>query len=260
MPVPDSVTAKLKRAREHMQTVKRMVDAFIKTNPYAVGRDLEDEGAKHLYRFTRYTEVPPKIGLRVGDAVHNLRSSLDHLAFALANKGAEAQGITMSLKDETGVQFPIVSTPDKFKDQIDRGRLKYVDAGAVNEICLLQPFRLGANYAHDRLFLISELDNADKHRKLAASACVVYLDTDMVPHNVPMPKIPFPPSQWGLGAVVVAFVFPTPQPEMDMHFDPPFSVALEDAWPPKRPIHDVLRGYIEYVEKYIVTPLANQFL
>jgi hypothetical protein len=45
-----------------------------------------------------------------------------------------------------------------------------------------------------------------------------------------------------------------------MQFDPPFSVALEDAWPPTSPIHDVLRSYIEYIEKYIVTPLANQFL
>jgi hypothetical protein len=243
-----------------MQTVKRMVDAFIKTEPYAVGRELEDEGAKHVYRFTRYTEVPPKIGLRVGDAVHNLRSSLDHLAFALANKGAEAQGNTMSPKVETRVQFPIVSTPDKFKDQIDSGRLKYVDARAVDRIRSLQPFRFGANYANDFLFRVSELDNTDKHRKLAASACVVYIDSDMFPPDLPAPEVTYPPSSWELGAPVVAFVFPTPHPEVDMQFNPPFSVALEDAWPPNSPIHEVLRGYIKYVEQHIVTPLADQFL
>ena len=261
MTVPDSVDAKLKWARKHMDAAKRSVDVFVDGHPYAVGRELEDEGARHVYRFTRYSEPPTEIGLKVGDTIHNLRSSLDHLALALARKGAEAEGVTMTLKEETRVQFPIASTPDNYKDQIGSGRLKNVDASAVEQISWLQPYRQGDNFATAPLWCIRELDDADKHRKLATLGCVVRdLSSITLPPGVPEPESTFPREGWGLGAVVVAYVFPAPYPEVDMHFEPTFAVALEEAWPPTRPIYDVLRDYIEYVEEYVVGSLAERFL
>jgi len=259
--VPDSVDAKLKWARKHMDAAKHAVDAFVEDKPYAVGRELEDEGAKHVYRFTRYLEPPTEIGLKVGDAVHNLRSSLDHLALALARKGAEAQGVTMTPKEETRIQFPIASTADHFKDQIGSGRLKNVDASAVDQISWLQPFRQGDNFATATLWCIRELDDADKHQKLTTLGCVVRdLSSITLPPGMREPESTFPRDGWGLGAVVVAYVFPASHPEVDMQFKPTFAVALEEAWPPTRPLYDVLRGYIEYVEEYVVTSLAEQFL
>lgn len=245
-----------------MEALDHAVDAFIEGEPYAVGRELQDEGAKHVYRFAKYTEPPPEIGLKVGDTVHNLRSSLDHLALALAHKGAEAQGITMSPKEEAHIQFPIVTSSNDFEDQVNnRGRLKYVDPAAIHQIRSRQPFQLGTGYSQDRVWNIGELDNADKHRKLATAGCVVHgLSDIVVPPGVPHPEATIPPDGWGLGAIVVAYVFPTPHPEVDVQFSPPFSITLEEAWPPTRPIHDVLSGYIEYVNEYIAGPLADRFL
>ena len=255
----ESWQLKLDRAREHIDAAKDAVDALIKTQPYALGRELEDEGAKHVYRFTRYSDPPLEIGLRVGDAVHNLRSSLDHLALALANKGADTVGVVMTPEEEAGIQFPIVKSSDDFQNQVTRrARLKYVDSVAVDQIRGCQPFRLSAGYIRDPLWIISELDNADKHRRLATLGCVVHLDP-VLPPGVPEPRFT-KPGGWGLGAVVVAYVFPAPYPEVDMQLDPPFSVAIEDAWPPTRPVHDVLRRYIKHVEEYVAGPLAARFL
>jgi hypothetical protein len=139
--------------------------------------------------------------------------------------------------------------------------LKRVNGDAVDQIRSLQPFRLGDNFAQDRLWLVKELDDADKHRKLVALGCVVReLSGIHVPPGVPQPETTFPRDGWGLNAVVVAYVFPTPHPEMDVKFEPTFSVSMEEGWPPTRPIHDVLRGYIEYVEEYVLGPLSERFL
>jgi hypothetical protein len=102
MAIPESVDAKLKWARKHMDAAKHAVDAFVENKPYAVERELEYEGAKHVYRFTRYLEPPTEIGLKVGDAVHNLRSSLDHLALVgghekcseMSTKSAQVSGVS----------------------------------------------------------------------------------------------------------------------------------------------------------------------
>ena len=255
--MPESWQLKLDRAREHMDAAKDAVDTFIETKPYALGRELEDEGAKHVYRFTRYSDPPPEIGLRVGDAVHNLRSCLDHLALALAHKGADGKGLTMTREEEADIQFPVVKSPDDFKKQIGRGRLKYVDSGAVDQIRGCQPFHLG-DYPRHPLWKVSELDNTDKHPRLPTLGCVVHLDP-VLPLGIPEPVLT-KPDGWGLGAVIVAYVFPAPYPEVDMKLDPPFSVTLDDAWPPTRPVYNVLGRYIKYVEEYVAAPLAARFL
>lgn len=260
MALPESVALKLGKAREHMKAAKVGANTFIKGNPYSIGRDLEEDGRKHVHRFTRYTEPPPEIGLWVGDAIHNLRASLDHLAFALAHKGAASVGMVMTSKQETAIQFPVVKTLDEFKDQIARNRLRYVDGEAIKEICLLQPFKRGSQFNIDYLWKIAELDNADKHRKLTTVGCVVHSEPPSLMLDVPEPVRTFHGGPWGLNAKVVTYVFTTPQPEVDMEANSTFSVALEEAWPPTWPLDKVLSEYIDYVEDQVARPLATQFL
>lgn len=260
MPLPESVALKLGKAREHMQAAKERADAFIGADPYAIGRDLEEDGRKHVHKFTRYEEPPPEIGLTVGDAIHNLRSSLDHLAFALANKGAASVGMAMTSKQETSIQFPIVRALDEFKDQVARNRLRYVDGEAIRAICLVQPFKRGSQFNIDYLWKIAELDNADKHRKLTTVGCVVHSEAPSLMSSVPEPSRTYHGGPWGLEAKVVTYVFPTPQPEVDMEANSTFSVALEEAWPPTWSLDKVLGEYIDYIENNVLRPLADVFL
>lgn len=229
--VPDSVRLKLDWARHHMGEATRATDSFISTTPYVVTRQLEDGGAKHVYVFTKYTEPPSEIGLHVGDCIHNLRSSLDHLAMALAQKGARDNLSTLTESEERRIQFPIVKCQDDWDSAIRQHWLRYVPDAAVQEILLLQPFcRRGAWYDADFLWRIGQLDNADKHRKLISAASVVHMECALPP-DVPEPKEVPVQRTWALGGAVAAWVYPTPQRGVDA-WRPSFSVAVDDAWPP----------------------------
>jgi hypothetical protein len=62
--------------------------------------------------------------------------------------------------------FPISSTPDAFKVQLARGRLNGVPKDAATEIELLQPNRLGQDFDKAMLWVIDDLCNINKHRRL----------------------------------------------------------------------------------------------
>ena len=254
--VPENVRMKLDWARHHMGEATRATNSFISTTPYVLTRQLEDGGAKHVYVFAKYTEPPPEIGLHVGDCIHNLRSSLDHLAVALAHKGARDRVSTLTEKQERRIQFPIVKCQDDWDNAITQHSLRYVPEAALQEILLLQPFcRRGAQYDADFLWRIGQLDNADKHRKLISAATVVHMECALPP-NVPDPKEVQVQRTWALGGAVAAWVYPTPQPDLDA-WRPSFSVAVDDAWPPTWAVEKLLSDYINYVETHVVPHLLH---
>ncbi len=258
MAIPENVAAKLGRTREHLRTVGDSVDAFLRTRPYQVERHVDQGGARQVYRLNRYDATPLEVALRVGDTVHNLRSSVDHLAVALARAGAAAAKASLSSQEEDKIQFPVTSMEGRFRDAITRGRLRYVDPAAVEAIRGLQPFRWGLNYVHDQLWNISELDNADKHRWLATSACFIRWAGMYTPPDV-KPEVTFGQGR-GLDEIAVTCMFPSPRPELDPGLEPQFSVSLDGALPLLKPIPQLLLRYVEYVERHVVGPLSDQFL
>jgi hypothetical protein len=107
--------------------------------------------------------------IQAGEAIHQLRSVLDHLVYQLV--------IAKTNEPPTfNSAFPIVgkgrmrdkawqSAADYYTAQA--GRLKNdISVAAETEIHRLQPYQRGAAYEQDPLWVISELDNAYKHRLL----------------------------------------------------------------------------------------------
>lgn len=80
--VVDAAAEKIARGREHIAELTAEINGFLETEPYAVDRQLELDGRVDLYVVSRDTPAPASIGLLIGDAAHNLRSALDHLAIA----------------------------------------------------------------------------------------------------------------------------------------------------------------------------------
>ena len=62
--------------------------------------------------------------------------------------------------------FPICSTPDAFKAQLARRRLNGVARDVATEIELLQPYHLGQDFDKAMLWVIDDLYNINKHRRL----------------------------------------------------------------------------------------------
>lgn len=157
----DGVRRKIDRSEQHLNEFH----AAFKSGPMGatqvtlVSIEEQPEGRRVTGAITS-GDLAPDIGVPLGDAVHNLRSSLDHLICQLATAAGNPAAC-----DRT--QFPIfaVDTPDNRK-RIERW-IRHVSPAAQAEIKALQPYQRRPTDAFgDLLWLLSELDNIDKHRLL----------------------------------------------------------------------------------------------
>jgi len=99
------------------------------------------------------------VGAILGDAIHNLRTALDHLAWQAV--------IAASGKPNGGTSFPILSVPPT-ADQCGRTRPQIppsIPRELRNILDKLQPYK-GTHPADHPLSVIHHLDIVDKHRKL----------------------------------------------------------------------------------------------
>jgi hypothetical protein len=150
------VRLKIKQSREHIVGVGKMIPLFCESRPYTIETKPHPVAQIHhttLY-LARVQPVPDDIKLVVGDAIHNLRSSLDHLAWQLV----EANGGTPSRK----TYFPISESYEKYINSVSNGVLEgmSVDAQKLIGDCQRHASK------NDTLWVIHELDRIDKHRLL----------------------------------------------------------------------------------------------
>src|SRR5438045_6634570 len=97
----EAVRLKLEWAKHHIRDLDSEITAFIE-NAYTIGVKPKPE----IFHVLLYVEdakpIPSSVSLRIGDAIHNLRSTLDHLVWQLV----EVAGNTPT----GGNEFPIFKT------------------------------------------------------------------------------------------------------------------------------------------------------
>lgn len=80
------VWAKIERADEHFDLLEREIRAFTDRNPQPIGVSIPYFDAESGW-FTVYAieaePAPPRLGVILGDLVHDTRSALDHLIWQL---------------------------------------------------------------------------------------------------------------------------------------------------------------------------------
>ncbi len=151
--------AKLDRARELLTSLEVAVDQYLTQDPPLFkleGRHSEDCLEYSLIAYGS-PEVPLWFSVVTGEIVHHMRSSLDHMVCALVTHN----GGTPSRYH----QFPICTTKEAFKQACSRDYIKGVGPTAKQIIKDVQPFT-SATPDDTVLFVVSEYDNADKHRLL----------------------------------------------------------------------------------------------
>jgi len=91
MPTADErlagVRAKIERAKQHVLNVDGAARAFLDSNPCEGGTKRDPDTRRVLHYLVRVKPAPVPLRLIVGDALHNLRSALDHLAWQLVEAG-----------------------------------------------------------------------------------------------------------------------------------------------------------------------------
>jgi hypothetical protein len=146
---------KIKRAKKHISDLDVAIRSFCDKEPYTLGIREHAEIAQVALYIESVESVPDCIQLAIGDAVHNLRSALDHLMWQLV----EAGGGTPN--NET--QFPICVDPNgaqKYASAIGQGELQRIPIGADKVLLAVQPFQTKYN----TLWHLHQLDIVDRHR------------------------------------------------------------------------------------------------
>ncbi len=173
-PTMDGCLTKVDRAMQHIDQINdELAAGMVDVDPESiqVRRIRHYESSKAVERMVFYIsgippKIPPQLSVLVGEVVFQLRSALDHLVYQLV--------VANTKKEPTcKTQFPIVATgnkgnPDPLANYESQkpGMIKGVSAAAEAIIDNLQPLKRGASYHEDPLWMINELNNADKHRLL----------------------------------------------------------------------------------------------
>lgn len=152
----DLLHAKLERAKKHILDLEAEWRNFFKGGGYTIAPDDDLQKRERRYYLAVAKDIPPAISLIAGDAIHNLRSSLDHLAHHLVAIGTGLPG------PFTRTYFPICESASKYKTE-SAGKVKGMRQAAIDAIDAIEPYGGGAGHT---LWQLHELDRIDKHRLL----------------------------------------------------------------------------------------------
>ena len=153
---PASVKLKIARAEKHAADLETEVKTFLFSRPYEVSV-MRDSAGKPVYYLSSVKPTPLGLSSITGDAIQNLRSALDHLAFQLFLSGTAG-------KDGEGrhIYFPIGEDKDGFERSLG-GKTGGIQSAAIEAINNIEPFAGGKGH---QLWILEQLNNTDKHRSL----------------------------------------------------------------------------------------------
>jgi hypothetical protein len=153
------VLLKLAWAEKHIETFRQTIEAYEARDPRPLDVRIEgqqlDDGSEEYELYAIVREQPPQeLALIVGDVVHNVRSALDHLVYALSSPEAQ---------ESRDTQFPIFTERGAF----ERRGVSMIESITGPERTLIenvQPFAHSVEPDNDPLEILRRLSNMDKHR------------------------------------------------------------------------------------------------
>jgi hypothetical protein len=217
-----------------MHALEQLAEAFIKRRPNQVTFDKKSERPWVLLRVT-VEPVPLRIATVAGDAVQNLRSALDHLAWQ----------VVLSEGQEPGrhTAFPIYMSENDFERRVRDppknrpGPLHGIDPSGEKWAVIerFQPYREGPPLL-DPLGAIGALSNADKHRSLLAGHALVdafdiHALTEVTGLEIEEFKTSIEPLDVLTHDAEIARFRPTAIGEMSVKRELPFQISLSDGGP-----------------------------
>lgn len=158
---------RLERAAEHIHEFSAEADAYLRTNPFGSTAEYFEEGGIKFVKllFKVHSEPPKRLGIIAGDCIHNLRATLDNIAWSLG----KAFPPTDPKAKPDMLAFPVCSTIDNFNETLRRPNYRSIGAFPVeaqNLIRQLQPIWTGNSLPAPAFYLkiLNDLWSMDKHR------------------------------------------------------------------------------------------------
>lgn len=158
---------KIQRANHHIDNFNVAIKSFLDTRPYrlVVEPDSENPGKRKCLVARVSGKMPCDLLLILGDAVHNLRASLDILACDLVrlnNPGCE------EMKWFNDIYFPFGKDRERYKSLLAEKEIRRVSDDAMAVLRTLAPY-IGGN---KHLRAIHDLDIRDKHKLILTTQSI----------------------------------------------------------------------------------------
>lgn len=144
---------KINRAVDHLSSLHACMEAFLKESPYRLWIEEDGTTRRHTIRYAT-DPLPENVALIIGDCIHNMRASLDHIATEIVRRH---NGSTKFLV------FPFNETRDLVEGMDSFKRIMKV-APQLHDAILNQVRSIKSdNYL---LWAMNKADNIDKHNLL----------------------------------------------------------------------------------------------
>jgi hypothetical protein len=250
---PSSFSLKFARAEDHLQTLAEEIQWWIASEPYRISEEIDPDTELRTVHVEPFGNPPLKLSLMVGDVAQCYRSGLDHLALALAETNIGGRAMP---KVEEDSQFPIYSTKTKWRE----GRARRVGCAhprAQARMQRLQPWRRRDAWESHPLWVLRQLSDFDKHRRLPLVGIYASLGPTSIGggdvfikylqlHGAGGPlKEKTPLLTWG------GVVNPTTGAEVDVNYQVALQVAFAQEGPSEVADRNVLNTLVE-IRNYVV--------
>ena len=170
----ESAKLKVERAKHHITDLEVQFGAFVEKNPYSVAVGHNPETGKATIRLVFKEKIPARFALIIGDAIHNLRTALDHIAWELIGHDGGTQ--------DRYLKFPTGDNRVSFEASCQGIK---TPSRAVRD--LFQSQEVFPSGKGDILYTLHLLDIADKHtvltpiiRAAKVSKLIIYHRTGQV--------------------------------------------------------------------------------
>lgn len=151
----EGIDLKFERARKLLLELNEEIRAHLEGGAFtAENVDRADGGVDTIVHIVK--PAPASWSALMGDAIHNTRTALDHLAFALVSAAGG---------DTDNAYFPITDEEGGWGRRA-RAALPGVSPEIRAQVRALKPWRNG----HPSLYLLHQLDIGDKHHLIIATA------------------------------------------------------------------------------------------
>lgn len=250
-----SVRAKVARANQHIQAAKEVSKAFLDTEFYRFAvRPQKNGNNRHFIIIKKLEPIPDEFGLLIGDAAHNLRSALDHIAYAFAKPS--------NWKEEKKVAFPLCSKRSEFRARAP-ALLPGISRKVMAAVQRAQPYHGGKGSKTKALGQIQAINNWDKHRSMLVAA-VGSPEVNFTAHTLPPTDIVsfriFAKRPFKLGTIICRFQLAESKtkPKMSVTGKLKIHIVFADGMP-KEVVTFPVFGILARASKFIDTELIPTF-
>jgi hypothetical protein len=147
------IRVRIERAKRHIAELNTAIGSFFNSQPYEVTNKRDPDTKRLIYYLLRVENTPAELSVIVGDALHNLRSALDHLMLLITLANGQPPG--------DNLYFPVSDSVAKHAKK-QKDLLAKIGSTAAIQMDGIKPYKGG----NDDLWRLHKLNNIHKHRLL----------------------------------------------------------------------------------------------